>query len=108
MDISKDNYKIVFTKDSIREMDSIYNYISNKLYAPSSAKKLMKQVEEEIQNLKHMPQKYGVIKQFPEIEMEYRRIVIKNYVIIYAISEIEHTIYVVHMFYGKSNYLNNF
>ncbi len=107
MDISENNYKIVFTNDSIAEMDAIYNYISRKLYAPNSAKKLMEKVEEEVQSLKYMPQRYVVIKKFPQIDMEYRRIVIKNFVIIYTISEKEKTVYVMHMYYGRSNYLNN-
>ena len=107
MGISENKYKIVFTNDSIEEMDSIYNYISKKLYAPNSARRLMAQVEEEIQSLEYMPQKYAVIKRFPEIDMEYRRIVIKNFVVIYTISEKEKIIYIVHMYYGRSNYLYN-
>lgn len=107
MDISENNYKIVFTNDSIAEMDSIYNYISRKLYAPNSAKKLMEKVEEEVQSLKRMPERYEVIKKLPEINIEYRRIVVKNFVVIYTISEEEKTIYIAHMFYGRSNYLNN-
>lgn len=107
MDISENNYKIVFTNDSIEEMDSIYNYISRKLYAPNAARKLMEKVEEEVQSLKYTPQKYRVIKRFPEIDMEYRRIIIKNFVVIYTISEKENIIYIAHMYYGRSNYLNN-
>lgn len=30
MDISDEQYKIVFTKDCMNEMDLIYSYISNK------------------------------------------------------------------------------
>ena len=42
MDISKKQYKIVFTSDCIKEMDYIYNYISSNLYAEKSSKELMK------------------------------------------------------------------
>ena len=48
MDISKNNYKIVFTNDSIYEMEDVYNYISRKLYATNNAIKLMRQIEDEI------------------------------------------------------------
>lgn len=107
MDISQKQYKIVFTNDCIREMDYIYNYISSKLYAEKSSKELMKNVQEAIENLKNMPRIHMVIKKYNEVELEYRRIVIGNYIIIYTISEKENTIYIVHMYYGGSNYLND-
>jgi len=87
-------------------MDYIYNYISNKLFASKAAKELMNAVEDVVQNLKYMPRAYRVIKKFPELELEYRRITIRNYVLIYTVSEKEKTIYIVHMYYGGSNYLN--
>lgn len=107
MDISQKQYEIVFTNDCIREMDYIYNYISSKLYAEKSSKELMKNVQEAIEKLKNMPRIHMVIKKHNEVELEYRRIVIGNYVIVYTISEEERIIYVVHMYYGGSNYLND-
>lgn len=104
MDISKKQFKIVFTNDCKQEMDNIYNYISNNLYAPKAAKKLMNKVETTTQSLKDMPEAYMTIKKYSELEMEYRRIVINNYVIIYTISEEKNSIYIVHMYYGGSNY----
>ena len=104
MDISKKQFKIVFTDNCKQEMDDIYNYISNNLYAPKAVKKLMNKVEKTIQSLKDMPKAYATIKKYDELEMEYRRIVINNYVIIYTISEQDNIIYIVHMYYGRSNY----
>lgn len=107
MDISQKQYKIVFTNDCIREMDYIYNYISSKLYAEKSSKELMKSVQEAIENLRIMPRIHMVIKKYDEVDLEYRRIVIGKYVIIYTISEKEKVIYIVHMHCGGSNYLND-
>lgn len=53
-----------------------------------------------------MPKRNMVIKRILEIELEYRRLIIKNFVVIYTVSEKEKTVYIVHMFYGRSNYLN--
>lgn len=88
-------------------MDYIYNYITTNLYAPKTAKELMKNVQQAIENLKIMPRIHSVIKKYSELDLEYRRIVIGNYVIIYTILENERRIYIVHMYYGGSNYLNN-
>ena len=107
MDISKKQYKIVFTSDCIREMDYIYNYITLNLYASKAAKQLMNTVQQAIENLKIMPKIHKVIKNYIELELEYRRIVIGNYVVIYTISERERIIYIVHMYYGGRNYLED-
>ena len=98
------NFKIIFTSDCKKEMEHIYNYISKNLYAHNSAKQLMKKVEETINRLKIMPEAYPIIKKYNELRMKYRRIVIGKYVIIYTILKKE--IYIVHMYYGRSNYLN--
>lgn len=107
MDISKKQSKIVFTNDCKQEMNDIYNYMSNNLYSPKAAKELMNKVETTIQRLKDIPKAYMTIKKYNELEMEYRRIVINNYVIIYTISEEKNSIYIVHMYYGGSNYFKN-
>ena len=105
MDISEEQYKIIFTNDAIKDMDNIFNYISEKLYAPNSARNLMKKVNDTIDNLKYMPKAYSVIKKFPELEMEHRRIVVKDYVIIYTVDEDTKSVYIINMYYGGSNYL---
>lgn len=106
MTMNNSNFKIFFTNEFIKEMDYIYNYISKNLYSKNSAKKLMKKVEDHIENLKFMPKSYAIVKEIEEINLEYRRIVIDNYSILYTISESENTIYVVHMYYNASDYLN--
>lgn len=105
MDISDEQYKIVFTNDCKNEMDFIYNYISNNLYASNSANKLMETIEEKIQNLKFMPKIYPVIKRYDKLSMEYRKILIDNYVIVYTISESAKVVYIVHIYYSGNNYL---
>ncbi len=52
-----------------------------------------------------MPKLYKVIKKDKNLNLEYRCIIIKNYLILYTISENNKTIYIAHIYYGKSNYL---
>jgi len=100
-------YKIYFTKECKKEMDNIYQYISRKLYSPSSAKTLMKKIQDSIYNLREMPNMYSVIKQYDELKLQFRKIVIKNYIIIYTVNEENKIVNIVHMYYGKSNYIYN-
>ncbi|MBE5821119.1 MAG: type II toxin-antitoxin system RelE/ParE family toxin [Clostridiales bacterium] len=106
MNTSNKQYRIAFTNDCIQEMNRINEYISIVLYAPISAKLLMKKIDTIIQGLKEYNKMYMIIKQYKELTMEFRRIMINNYVIIYTISEHNNTVYIVHMYYSRSNYLN--
>ena len=49
MDIIK--YKVIITPTAYREMDRIYEYIAEVLFAKDAAKRLMQQVEEKIRNI---------------------------------------------------------
>ena len=44
MDINDNNYQVIFTKQSEREMKSIYWYISKTLYSKVSALQIMKDI----------------------------------------------------------------
>ena len=48
-------YKIIITPNAYKEMNKIYNYITDDLYAENAAKDLMKKVEEKIIALKYAP-----------------------------------------------------
>lgn len=87
MDISKEQYKIVFTNYCIKEMDYIYNYISKALHTLNSAKKLMQKIEDIIQNLKYMPRMYNEVNRYSRFNMRYRKILVNNYIILYTILE---------------------
>lgn len=106
MGTNEEQYKIVFTNDSVIEMKSINDYISKNLYNPQAAKRLMRKMEETIYGLKSMPRKFTIIKKFDELKLEYRRIIVNNYAVIYTIDEKTKTVYIVHTYYGGSNYLN--
>ena len=63
-------------------------------------------MEESIQSLKHSPKLYAEIDKSDELKRIYRRIVIKNFVILYTIDENNSFVYVSHMYYGGRNYLD--
>ena len=109
MDINnKEVYKIIFTNDAIIEMKDIFNYISKELRAPNTAKGLMAKIDESIDNLRFMPKAYEVIKKYNELKMEYRRIIVKKYSIIYTIDEADKKVYIIHLYHSKRNYFNLF
>lgn len=99
-------YKVIITPRAFREINKIYDYISGDLYAEKAAKRLMEKVEEEVQRLKYAPEIHTQIEKYDDLKRKYRRIVIKNYVILYTIDEENKIVYVSHMYYGRRNYLD--
>ena len=98
-------YKVIITPTALKEINKIYTYISEDLYAKSAAIKLMQQVEDQVQRLKYMPQIHTKIEKYDSLKRIYRRIVIKNFIILYTIDEENKIVYVSHMYYGRRNYL---
>lgn len=103
MDTSK--YKVIITPTASREMTRIYEYIREDLDAENAAINLMKQVETEFDRLQRSPYIYAEIEQYDDLKRKYRRIVVKNYVLLYTIDELEHVVFVSHMYYGRRNYI---
>ena len=108
MDISNEQYKVVFTNTCKQEIENIYNYISKNLYSPKAARKFMSNIEKVASILKSMPRLYRIIKKPRGVSFNYRRVVINNYVLIYTIFEKEKIVYISHVYYGRSNYLDKF
>lgn len=103
MDISK--YKVIVTPTAYKEMNKIYDYISDNLYAKNAAKSLMNKIEKEVQRLKYAPKLYPEINKIDELKRTYRRIVIKNYVVLYTIDDNNCNVYISHIYYSGRNYM---
>lgn len=105
MDSNISSYEVEFTEDAIDEMDEIYNYIFKELKASESAKKLIHQVRESVLALGWSPNLYPKIEKRDRTEREYRRMVVKSYVLLYTVDEYNKIVYVSHMYYRKKNYM---
>ena len=66
MDTKK--YKVIITPTAFRELDRIYTYISEELYAKNAAKDLMRKIESEIKNLSSNPKIYPKIEKIDELK----------------------------------------
>lgn len=105
MDSNKELYEVEFTEDCIKEIDDIYEYISGKLMASLSAKRLMRKIEREVMLLEKNPKIYVEVDLMDKLKRKYRRMILNNYVVLYTVDEESRKVYVAHMYYGKRNYL---
>ena len=102
----KSRYKVVISATCRNEIKNICKYIENSLFAFNASKNLLKKLDKAISNLEEYPEMYKIIKKYKNVKLEYRSVVIDNYIILYTISKESKTVYISHMYYGKSDYLN--
>lgn len=95
-------YVINYDNSFNREIRNIYEYISENLNERKIAIKLMNRIDNKIKVLETFPFAYKLYKK--EENFEYRKLIVKNYIIIYKINLKEKEIFILHIYNQKLNY----
>ena len=99
-------YEIVISENCLDEIEEICNYIEKDLKAKQAAIRLRRKIVETIYELKTSSKIYAKIDKTDRKGRDYRRIVIKNYIIIYTIIEEDNKILISHIYYSGRNYID--
>ena len=98
------DYKISITDLAAQDLESIAIYLTEKLHNPTAASAFLDAVNDYYEKLTVMPLMFEQCRDPRLRDLGYRRIVIKNYLLIYRIAEAEHTVYILRFFHGSQNY----
>lgn len=83
-------YKIEMSDKADKDLEDIFDYISDELFNPLAAIDLMDTLEETIQRrLEQFPYAYPVHTFLESLGIEYRRTIIENFTVFYRIVETE-------------------
>lgn len=104
MNIKK--YKVIVLPKFDNEFYKIFGYIFEHSKNNKVHYELFEQIIQKLQQLEYMPKIYAKIEKTDELGRRYRRIIIKQYIILYTIDEYKKQVYISHIFYKKNNYLN--
>lgn len=97
-------YEIIFTTIAKDELLEIYEYINDNLKSKISANRLMEEVENKIFRLSIFP--YSCEEKITKPRNTiYRKLQVKNYVLLYKINEENKRVDIVHIYYSRRNYL---
>ena len=97
-------YNITITDSADRELSEILDYLSVRLQNPAAATAFVEEVLSVYEALKHMPNMYELSRNLRLHRMGYRKVVMKNYIMLYRVEESSQTVYVLHFFYGAREY----
>lgn len=98
------SYKLVVTKPAEKDLTDILQYISKDLSAPKAASDFLDEVLKCYDNISENPLMYAVCDNDRLKNKEYRKAIIKNYIMFYRIDE--NIIYIMRFIYGRRDYIN--
>ncbi len=97
-------YKLVVSKEATEDIEDIVLYILSELNNLSAASAFLDDIETSYQNIIEKPSMYSLCNDYKLRNGGYRKIVIKNYLILYRINKEDETVYVVRVVYGGRNH----
>lgn len=100
-------YKIIFSPKFVNDLNETFDYISSTLSSEKAAKNLMKKIDSSILLLKQNPYMFPLCSE-PLDVLNYRKIVIKNYIAVYQIDDNAREVNLLRLFYGRCDYLKSF
>lgn len=99
-----DKYDVKLTNHALRDLDGIYSYIAKSLLEPEIALKLIDTIEHEVLSLDTLPHRYPERKIGAYANKGYRQLLVKNYTVLYRVSEKDKTVIVVTVRYSPSQF----
>lgn len=100
------NYNLVITKPAENDLADILQYISKDLSAPKAANDLLDDILKCYDNISLNPLMYALCDNDRLKSKNYRKAVIKNYIMFYRVDEEKQKIYIMRFIYGRRDYMN--
>lgn len=99
-------YKTIFSKAFNDDLDEALEYISNKLYNPIAAQRLLNNVSHTLSLLEENPLIFPLYHDDKLAKQNLRYTVISKYLLFYKVNESEKTVYLSRFIYGGQDIAN--
>ena len=97
-------YTLEYLPIAMRDMVDIAKYISQKLSNPIAAERLTNEMIESANKLTEFPYINPVYHSIRSLKKEYRKLIVKNYIMFYYVDESRKLITVARVIYAHRNY----
>ena len=94
-------YRVLITDEALNDMESIYEYIADELFAPDTAMGQYNRIADAIETLDQMPERIKLMESEPEKTRGLRKLIVDNYAIFFIIED--DTLIVTNVLYGASD-----
>lgn len=96
-------HKILYSKESRRDLDEIWDYIASELQNPIAAERIVNSIMDAVNQLADFAETGAPLTSVADIESDYRFLVTGNYLTFYRVYENE--VFVDRILYGRRDYL---
>ena len=97
-------YKLLVSEDAHNDIRDIMGYMVRELKSSQAAEGFLFDVEESYRRVLDNPLVYSLCTDIRLERLGYRKIVIKNYLILYRVDEDKQIVYIVRIVYGARDY----
>ena len=97
-------YKVIILPQFKNEFYKIFGHVFRDSTHHKKYYKLFNQIIKKLQQLEDMPEIYAKTEMNDELGRKYRKIIIKQYIILYCVDKMTCNIYIAHIFYKRSDY----
>ena len=97
-------YELEYLPVAMQDMTEIARYISQDLCNPSAAEKLADEMIEAAENLTVFPYINAIHHTVKPLKQEYRKLIVRNYVMFYWVDENEKKVVVAKVIYFRRDY----
>ena len=97
-------YKLEYLPIAKQDMIEIVRYISKELRNPVAAEKLANEMIETAEKLVDFPYSKAAHITLKPLKHEYRRLVVKNYIMFYWVNEVEKSIVITRVIYARRDF----
>lgn len=102
--MSRNSYSLKLTPKAGEDLDEIYRYITEELYAEQAAANLLEKIEASIMRLKEFPFSCNYVADEYLKKKGYRKLIIDSYIAFYLVNEEEKQVIVMRVLYGRQKY----
>jgi len=102
----ENNYLVKMTPKAGTDLDNIYRYISEELFAVSAAANILEGLETGIMRLREFPFSCNYVADEFLRNKGYRKLIIDNYIVFYLVDEENEQVIIMRVLYGKQKYEN--
>ena len=99
-------YNIIVSPKAFYDLDEVSDYIGKTLCAPDAARNLISRIVEEIGTLADFPFRGAKVEFDFNPALAVRRLVVGEFLIFYRMEEVEKTVYVLRVRYGRTDYFS--
>ena len=97
-------YKLIVSEDAHRDIDEITGYIARELSNVQAAISFLDGVEDSYRYIAESPNMYSLCADDRLHQEGYRKIPVKNYLVIYRVDEAEKRVFIVRVIHGFRDY----